>query len=114
MSAADRVVSWIRRTAHAAILARLHRLRTPTRPASPISRALRHASSAVLRTSLTAGLRPRGNLIAVPSQRAEPHPSLAESSRRYTDVSSACSRWPVRCATWQPVRAAAGARLAGR
>ena len=74
--------------AHTRILSRLHRLPdTYTRPASPISRALRRADDAVLRTSLTAGLGRVGNLIPRAVGRLNRIESLAESSRRYTDVS---------------------------
>ena len=91
MSAADHVeFSWMpgTTTAHTRILSRLHRLPdTYTRPASPISRALRRADDAVLRTSLTAGLGRVGNLIPRAVNGLNRIESLAESSRRYTDVS---------------------------
>ena len=75
-------------TAHTRILSRLHRLPDEyTRPASPISRALRRADDAVLRTSLTAGLGRVGNLLPRAVNGLNRIESLAESSRRYTDVS---------------------------
>lgn len=91
MSAADHFeFSWMPGTtvAHTRILSRLHRLPdTYTRPASLISRALRRTDDAVLRTSLTAGLGRVGNLIPRAVSRLNRIESLAESSRRYTDVS---------------------------
>ena len=91
MSAADHVeFSWMpgTTTAHTRILSRLHRLPDEyTRPASPISRALRRADDAVLRTSLTAGLGRVGNLLPRAVNGLNRIESLAESSRRYTDVS---------------------------
>lgn len=77
-----------RSTVHTRILSRLHRLPdTYTRPASPLSRALRRADDAVLRTSLTSGL---GRLASVAPKTVpglNTLESMSKSSRRYTDVS---------------------------
>lgn len=74
--------------AHTRILSRLHRLpKAYTRPNSSVSRALRRADDAVLRTSLPSGL----NRLASALPRAVPGvnklESMAISSRYYTDVS---------------------------
>ena len=91
MSAADHVeFSWMpgTATAHTRILTRLHRLPEQyTRPASPISRALRRTDDAVLRTSLTAGVGRVGKLLPRAVNGLNKIEALAESSRRYTDVS---------------------------
>ncbi|CAL8900102.1 FAD-linked oxidoreductase [Kocuria varians] len=91
MSGADHFeFSWMPGTsmAHTRILSRLHRLpQDYTRPASPISRALRRADDAVLRTSLTAGLGRVGSLLPRTVNGLNRLESMALSSRRYTDVS---------------------------
>ena len=74
--------------AHTRVLSRLHRLPgNYTRPGSPVSRALRRADDAVLRTSLLSGL----GRLATAAPRTVPGlnklESMALSSRYYTDVS---------------------------
>ncbi|MDO4918028.1 D-arabinono-1,4-lactone oxidase [Kocuria sp.] len=91
MAGADHVeFSWMPGSpaAHTRVLSRLHRLpEAYTRPASPVSRALRRADDAVLRTSLTAGLGRAGSLVPRAVSGLNRIGSLAVSSRRYTDVS---------------------------
>lgn len=91
MSGADHFeFSWMPGTsvAHTRIMSRLHRLSaTYTRPASPISRALRRTDDAVLRTSLSAGLGRVGALMPRAVGGLNKIGSMAVSSRRYTDIS---------------------------
>ena len=91
MSGADHFeFSWMPGTsvAHTRIMSRLHRLSaTYTRPASPISRALRRTDDAVLRTSLSAGLGRVGAMMPRAVGGLNKIGSMAVSSRRYTDIS---------------------------
>lgn len=74
--------------AHTRVLSRLHRLPgNYTRPASPVSRALRRADDAVLRTSMTSGLGRLATVVPGAVTGLNRLESMAVSSRSYTDLS---------------------------